>query len=349
MDDKPGIEHDHIRSFVDLLESADRVGAIAMARRLLDEGVAVEVLLEDLVCPAQVEVGKRWQSATWDIGREHAATSVSEAVIAALALEVPATAHRGTMVVACVDGEWHSLPARVLAEVLRVHGWDVKFLGAATPTPHLIRYLNDEGPDALAISCSVPFSLGGARSVIEASRQSGIPVLAGGRAFGDTPHRAELLGANAWCRTASEAPKAVESWPVVVTGAPPLVHEGFAELTPLVSMTDQLVSSAGEELLARRRQVEQSDGLFDEPLHAELRTIVLFLQSALLCDDVSVLADYCAWLESLGERTTDTPTAEQLDSVLSALPLRLRRARSIVETVLAQTAAIDPAGNNPAG
>lgn len=337
----PDIDSNDVRSFVDLLDRADRKGAIAMAKRLLDRGVAVETLLEDLVCPAQVEVGKRWQTAAWDIGREHAATSVSEAVIAAIALDVDVTPHRGTMVVACVDGEWHSLPARVLAEVLRVHGWAVKFLGAATPTPHLIRYLNDEGPDALAISCSVPFSLGGARSVIEASRQSGIPVLAGGRGFGDGPHRAMLLGANAWCRTAAEAPATVSDWPIVVTEAPPLAHASFHELTPVVSLTDQLVVDACAHL--RPSAVGVDGAQPTEQLHADLRTMIQFLQSALLCDDRSVLGDYCQWLMSLGEQPSSVSAVEQLDALLLALPSRLPLSRDIVHSV--RDAMVDPSAD----
>src|SRR3712207_7094162 len=40
---------------------------------------------------------------------------------------------RGHVVVACLDGEWHALAARIVAEVLRVHGWRVTFLGASVP------------------------------------------------------------------------------------------------------------------------------------------------------------------------------------------------------------------------
>jgi methanogenic corrinoid protein MtbC1 len=48
-------------------------------------------------------------------------------------------------VVTCAEGEWHSLPARMVAEVLRLHGWQVTFLGASTPADHLRRLLTEVG------------------------------------------------------------------------------------------------------------------------------------------------------------------------------------------------------------
>ncbi|MYS44742.1 cobalamin-binding protein, partial [Streptomyces sp. SID5998] len=101
----------------------------------------------------------------------------------------------GTVTVACVDGEWHALPARLLAEVLRCRGHRVDFLGAQVPTPHLIAHLHRTAPAVVALSSSLPVRLPDAHTAITAVQALGIPVLAGGAAFGDDGRYARLLGA----------------------------------------------------------------------------------------------------------------------------------------------------------
>ncbi|GAA3132590.1 hypothetical protein GCM10017687_55690 [Streptomyces echinatus] len=56
------------------------------------------------------------------------------------------------MTVGCVDGEWHAFPARLVAQVLRLRGWQVDYLGARTPTSHLVAHLHLTNPDAVLLS-----------------------------------------------------------------------------------------------------------------------------------------------------------------------------------------------------
>ncbi len=90
---------------------------------------------------------------------------------------------RGTAV-ACVDGEWHSLPAKLFAEVIALHGWEVRYLGPGVPGPHLISYFHQYGPDVVAVSCSLPTRLTMAHGTIRAAHEAAVPVLAGGADFG---------------------------------------------------------------------------------------------------------------------------------------------------------------------
>ena len=92
--------------------------------------------------------------------------------------------------IACAEREWHAVPAMIVAGALRAEGWQITLLGASTPTARLSRYLQDLGPDVTAVSCSVAAGLPNARGFIEASTTAGIPVLAGGAAFGPDDRRA---------------------------------------------------------------------------------------------------------------------------------------------------------------
>jgi methanogenic corrinoid protein MtbC1 len=173
----------------------------------MDAGMTPEEVLLEVIAPVQHKVGTEWAANRISVAQEHASTAINDRVIAALAHH-PAgkvVAHGGRVTLACVDGEWHALPARLLAEVLRLRGWRVDFLGAQVPTPHLIAHLHQHGPDVVALSCSIPTRLPNAHAAIIACQSAGFPVLAGGAAFGRDGRFARQLGADAWAPDARNA------------------------------------------------------------------------------------------------------------------------------------------------
>ncbi|WP_243422330.1 cobalamin B12-binding domain-containing protein [Micromonospora globispora] len=98
-------------------------------------------VLVDLVAVAEREIGRRWLTGTWSVAQEHAATHVSELVVGTVAARHSGPADRGHVVMACVEGEWHALAARIVAEVVRAAGWRATFLAAGVPARHLVSYL----------------------------------------------------------------------------------------------------------------------------------------------------------------------------------------------------------------
>ena len=126
----------------------DEYAAAATVFTAVEAGTAPEDVLLEVIAPVQHRIGSEWAANRLTVAQEHAATAINDRVIAALAHH-PATrcsGDAGRVTVACVDGEWHALPARLLAEVLRLRGWQVEFLGAQVPTPHLIAHLHLHGP-----------------------------------------------------------------------------------------------------------------------------------------------------------------------------------------------------------
>ncbi|SRR6266487_2259805 len=138
---QPGITAADVERFVEYLARRDRRAATRQALGLLEAGVGVQELILGLLGPAQAEVGRRWEANQWSVADEHAATAIADAVLGALSWRTDAAGDQGRVVVTCAEGEWHSLPARMAAELLRVHGWQVTFLGASTPADHLRRFV----------------------------------------------------------------------------------------------------------------------------------------------------------------------------------------------------------------
>jgi methanogenic corrinoid protein MtbC1 len=281
------------------LGAGDTTAAVRLARSLVEDGVPPADLLHLLVAPAQRVVGERWAAGEWNVAREHAATAVSETVIAVLAAAIEAGSERGHAVVACVEGEWHSLPARLVAETVRLAGWQVTFLGASTPPNHLAAFINEIGPDAVLLSCSLPTALPQARRMIEATREAGAPVLVGGRGFGADELRARRLGADDWAPDAVGAVEALQAWHPATGPAPPLRHRGADEHAEIALRREALVSTAYEGL--KRRFPPMTDYSREQQARTkeDLGHILDFCGAALFVDDPRIFTEFVEWLIAL--------------------------------------------------
>jgi hypothetical protein len=232
------------------------------------------------------------------VADEHAATAITDAVLGALAWRLDAVEQQGHVVVACAEGDWHSLPARMLAEVLRLDGWQVSFLGASTPADHLHRFLAEVGTVAVAISCSIPIFLGGALRSVQAAQAAGVPVLVGGRAFGRDDLRARRLGADGWAPDAAAAADLLADWgqqPPAVGNRPVGMRD--AEALELEAARSGLVEAAMNGLFLRFPSIAGYSETQLTRTREDLDYILEFLEAALLTDDPRIFLDECLpWL-----------------------------------------------------
>ncbi|MEU6095205.1 B12-binding domain-containing protein [Streptomyces sp. NPDC047079] len=103
------------------VRAGDEHTACAAVPAALRDGTGMEAAVPDPLAPVQDGVGTVWAAGRLTVAQEHAVTAMHDRVIAAPALHHE---HRGEppgrarTTVACGDGAWHVLPARLLAEVL---------------------------------------------------------------------------------------------------------------------------------------------------------------------------------------------------------------------------------------
>ncbi|MFD0539869.1 B12-binding domain-containing protein [Actinomadura luteofluorescens] len=167
----------------DAVIAGDEYAAADAVTTALDRGADAETVLLEIIAPLQARVGREWAANRLTVAQEHTATAINERTIAALAhhpavrktLARHAERPRGRVAVACIDGEWHALPARILAEVLRLRGWQVDYLGAQVPTPHLIAHVHRTNPAVVALSSSIATRLPSAHAAITACQATGTP------------------------------------------------------------------------------------------------------------------------------------------------------------------------------
>ncbi|MGW3853137.1 cobalamin B12-binding domain-containing protein, partial [Streptomyces fagopyri] len=322
-----------------------------------DDGVSAEAVLLDLIAPVQAKVGSEWAANRLSVAQEHAASAITERVIAALAHR---PAHRtppalGRVTVACVDQEWHVLPARLLAEVLTLRGWQVDFLGAQVPTPHLIAHLHNNGADVVALSSSIPTRLPAAHAAITACQAIGVPVLAGGAAFGSDGRYARLLGADAW---APDARAAADQLAEGITS--PDLAAARQQIDDLPHLADQeytLVARAQgrlvKEVLTRLEERFPAMAAYTtqqrERTAEDIAHIVEFLTVALYTDADDLFTTFIIWTADI--LTARHVPARSLHPALNILAAELkdfpRSLRLLQRARFALDDAPVPAGTHP--
>ncbi|MFF0413648.1 B12-binding domain-containing protein [Kitasatospora sp. NPDC004745] len=307
-------------------ESAAR----AVAFGALNAGVSPESVLLDVIAEVQARVGHAWAANRMTVAQEHAATAVNDRVVTALAhhpavLDATPRDSRGRVTVSCVDGEWHAFPARLLAQVLSLHGWEVDHLGAQVPTPHLIGRLHRSAPVALALSASLAPRLPAAHTAITAAQAAGVPVLAGGAAFGPDGCYARLLGADGWAGHARGAAEWLADGPPA-----PVRHQPLDDLPHLADQEYTLVSRSAPRLVGAvmsglAERVPAVRGYAEVQLQRtaeDIAHIVDFLAAALYTDDRDLFGRFLTW--TAGVLTVRAVPAASLLPALDVLRHELR-------------------------
>ncbi len=290
-----------VAPFLDLAHAGDTKAAVRVVMGLLDAGLPERVILVDLLAAAQREVGERWLRNDWTVVDEHLVSGVIESAVHALETldsSVTHEAERGFVVVACSEGDWHSLPSHMFANMLRDQGFAVSFLGSSTPAEHVGRFLARHQPDALAVSCTVPLAFNGVVRLSDAAHAEGVPVIAGGYALGDTPTRATRLGADAWAHDLASATSVLSSWHEHGTPALNSVTVDHVALD-LDARAPEIAKTAFVELSERFPAMAAYDTRQLTRTREDLEFIVRFVAATQLVDDSSVFTEFLAWLRTL--------------------------------------------------
>lgn len=281
----------------DLALQGDTDGARSLVRRLVSDGVSVSEVVEEVLAGAQHEIGERWHENRCSVVDEHVATEVVRTTLeVALATPRQSPAHRGSVAIACAEGDWHGLAARFQAELLREQGWSVRFLGASAPSDQVQSYLARKVPAALVITCSFPLALGGAARLAQSAHAVGVPVLIGGRAV--TPlGLARRLGGDGDPTTFEEITRVLESWeqrPPTTFNAPRLWQD--AQLTDVEA--DRIARVAMAVLSCRVSMDSYGERQRARTLE-DLTYIVRFASAAVLVDSRDVFVEFQEWLARL--------------------------------------------------
>ncbi len=189
------------------LLAGDSAGAWSVMAAAMTAGASIEECYLDVLAPAMRSIGARWERGEIDIALEHHATSIAGRLIGRLGARTYRRGRsKGTVVLGAAPGERHSLPVAVLADLVRLAGWEIVDLGADVPASSFVHAASAVGPDLVAVGVSVtyPESLDAVRETMVDLRRALPPdvrLMVGGLAIEDDAH-AQTLGADGSARDA---------------------------------------------------------------------------------------------------------------------------------------------------
>lgn len=186
----------------------------------LDRGVPTADLHHGVIAAAQQEIGRLWQLNLVTVAREHMASAITHLVLAALfgrAVALPSVGKR--VIVACVEGEMHDLPARIVADTLELAGFDVAFLGANVPLDDMVAHARTDPADLICLSVTMTFHIPALRAAITSLRAvTSTALMIGGHAVGWSAALGEELGV----MVSGSVPELIVMQARLATGLPPV-------------------------------------------------------------------------------------------------------------------------------
>ena len=164
----------------EVLMAGDESEVRKIARRLVDEGTTIVDLIEQVISPPLRAIGQAWHDGNLTIWVEHRASAIVERALGDL-LPNPRGRRRGTVVVAAISGDLHSLPTTMATVALREAHWHVHHLGADLPGEELVNFCaNHDEVDVAVISVTNSDAADRADEVGAELRAAGTPTLVGG-------------------------------------------------------------------------------------------------------------------------------------------------------------------------
>lgn len=160
-----------------------------LIQRFLADGIPVNDIYIKILAESMRRVGELWHHAKIGVDLEHYCTSVTQMAMTQLYPVIFETKRKDkTLLCACPGRELHEMGARMLTDVFENAGWDSVYLGAAVPVDALMASIEENQPDLVAFSVTMPQHLIDCQQIVEEvhKKYPKLPIAVGGRAFEST-------------------------------------------------------------------------------------------------------------------------------------------------------------------
>ncbi len=189
------------RLFLESILKGNRKAAVTIALETLRSGSGIIEIYTDILQESQYQLGRLWETNKITVAEEHMATAITQFVMAQIyPLIEPPGQVRGKMVITGVEGEMHQIGANMVADVLEVKGWDVRFLGTNMPHQGILKAVEEHQAVVVGISATMLFNLPKVIQIIEQLRvkfdADDLKIIVGGASFRQVPEMYLEIGAD---------------------------------------------------------------------------------------------------------------------------------------------------------
>ncbi|NSW53169.1 MAG: cobalamin B12-binding domain-containing protein [Anaerolineae bacterium] len=183
--------------------------ALKLVQDLVARNIPVREIYLHLFQPVQQELGRLWQINQISVAQEHYATAVTQLAMSQLYPYIFASERSGFgLVAACVGNELHEIGIRMVADFFEMAGWDTYYLGANTPAESIIRTVNEQNADVVALSVTLSSHISRTKELVTAIKgqvDDRVKILVGGYPFNVDPQAWTQVGADGSALNAESA------------------------------------------------------------------------------------------------------------------------------------------------
>lgn len=198
------------QTYINSLLKGDRHTASKLILDAVKNGTPVRSIYLDVFQKSQYEIGRLWLTNQISVAVEHFCSAATQSIMSQLYPYIFTTNRVGkTLVAACVGGELHEIGIRMVADFFEMEGWDTYYLGANSPATSIIKVIEDNQAQLVALSVAMPYHRQLLRETIMQIQQSSIgqsvKIMIGGNAINTTQNLWKTFKADGFAPNAFEA------------------------------------------------------------------------------------------------------------------------------------------------
>ena len=200
------IEDERVKKYIELVLDGEQQNAIDYIISLTDE-MEIGDILVDILQVSMFQIGEMWLHGVIDVDQEHYATYVTQKAMAQFYPEIFKQERIGkTIVTTSIGSELHEMGISMIADIFELNGWDAVHLGAGTPESSISNTIENNKPQLVALSVTMPNHLRECKKTVDYLREkhSDIVIAVGGMAFNSHPDIWENFDVNIYTTNANE-------------------------------------------------------------------------------------------------------------------------------------------------
>lgn len=196
------------KEYLESLLNNDTGKAMEIISNTLKSGIKIEDIYTKILESAMHDVGDLWHKNIISVDKEHYITSATQTALSQFyPIIYSNTKKNGYLLLSCAVGsELHEMGIRMISDLFEYHGWDTIYLGAAVPREDILNSIEENRPDLIALSVTMPPHLVLCKEIIDSIREifPDVLIAVGGRAFKTTDKIWEKWNADVYAEDAQQ-------------------------------------------------------------------------------------------------------------------------------------------------
>jgi methanogenic corrinoid protein MtbC1 len=283
------VKHEWVQACMQFDEArAENILAQAFARYPI-ETVCLEILTAGLS-----EIGEMWYEGKGSVQQEHFASALAIRRLNALIASAPPPIRKGKILIACPPGEDHIYPLLLTTLFLRLHGWNIVYLGANVPLDRFDTAIQSARPDLVVSSAQQLHTAASLYKLAIFLGSQKVPLAFGGLIFNQLP---ELQARIPGIFLGTSLSGAVQSIEQLVQNPPEIEDPQPVDIryTQAADHFEDMQPVIAAELWS----LFQHNGMQEKHLEVANRFLGQDIQAGLVLGDLNLLKNEMDWLSGL--------------------------------------------------